>query len=46
MFYWKVKKDLPFKSKEKLVSLAVVVLIIIVSILGLIDFTIKKINGN
>lgn len=45
MFYWKVKKDLPLLSKEKLTALSVAVIIVIVSILGLVDFTMKKVSS-
>ena len=38
MFYWKANKDLPALAPSKLASLGVVIVIIIVSLLGIIDF--------
>lgn len=40
--YWEIHKDKPFRSKEKLMSGAVFVIIVLTSILGLINFVIQK----
>lgn len=38
MFYWKAKADEPATSRHKLGALACVTVIVVVSLLGLIDF--------
>jgi amino acid permease len=44
-FYWKVKQELPWTSKEKLTSLLVAIIIIVVSLMGLGNFIYNKIKG-
>ena len=47
VFYWRVKKDLPFFSKEKISSLLVAIVIIVVSMMSLGNFIYTKITeGN
>ena len=42
IYYWKVIKDKPLLSKEKILALSVAIIIIIISIMGMINFIIQK----
>ena len=44
--YWKIHEDKPFFSKEKMISGAVMVLIVLTSILGLINLILDKLKSD